>query len=111
MESTDEGTEALYYGPVLALGWNHHRHRSHPAEIRGSYLSERESWTLRSAFKVFAWYLVILSLGIAFHVGRRHGSQGRVVAAEVASGSGRSALRRRHVFPRKITIRAQRPSF
>lgn len=96
-----KSTEALHYGPVLALRWNHHRHRPHPTQIRGSYLSGRERRTLRSAFQVFTWHLVVLSLGISFHVGRGHGSQGWVIAADVASGSGRTALGRRHVFSRK----------
>lgn len=95
------GTEALHYGPVLALRWDHHRHRPHPTEIRGSYLSGWECRTLSSAFQVFTWHLVVLSLGISFHVGRGHGSQGWVIAADVASGSGRTALGRRHVFSRK----------
>lgn len=65
---------SLHDRAIFALCWDHHGHRSHPAEIRGSYLSGGESRTLGSTLKVFTWHLVILSLGISFHVGRRHGS-------------------------------------
>lgn len=39
---------------------------------------------LREHFKVFTWHLVILSLRISAHLGRRHGSQRWMIVANVA---------------------------
>lgn len=102
--ATDSRTErcgVLYYRPVLALCRNHHRNRSHSTEIRGSYLSGCQSRALRRTFKVFTGDLVILRLGIPLHVRGGHGSQGGMVAANIAPGSGCPTLWRRHIFPGK----------
>lgn len=73
-----------------ALRWDHHRHRPHPTEIRGSYLSGWECRTLsivpclRLHYCTESWNILPCWTGTWI--------PGWVIAADVASGSWRTAL-------------------
>lgn len=58
-----------------------------PILLRLGYLSGWGVSDSEHVFHVFAWHLVVLSLGISFHAGWTWIPGMKVIAADVASGS------------------------